>query len=433
MPSPVALILYWTQQNKNSLTALVGALETCECFDRLAIYRCTDEQKVLAALAAAAGRNQQAVVCMSFFTSRVPAISGFVKKIRAVAGGDCLLVAGGPHPTGDPHGTLEMGFDIVVCGEGEKTFTELMQRLCAGYGYHDLNGIACTDAKGTCLLNGPQEHVDLDQYPPFSVKAGLFGPIEVTRGCPFRCGFCQTPSIFPGKVRHRSIEAVCRYVEALHATGRDDIRFVSPNTFSYGSLDGRTVNLAALEELFRSTRKIIGRGGRLFVGSFPSEVRPEQVTPETLDLLQRYAANDNIVIGAQSGSQRMLDACRRGHTVDDIMRAVTMTMQAGFKAYVDFIFGLPGETEEDVRCTMDMITMLAGMGAQIHAHTFMPLPQTPFAAQPPGRVSRAARSLLHRLTVAGSVFGQWQQQERIAAAVYTGRQGLPLQFTLQRN
>jgi radical SAM superfamily enzyme YgiQ (UPF0313 family) len=205
-------------------------------------------------------------------------------------------------------------------------------------------------------------------------------------------------------------------VEALHATGRDDIRFVSPNAFSYGSVDGRTVNLAALEELFRSTREIIGPGGRLFVGSFPSEVRPEQVTPETLALLQRYTANDNIVIGAQSGSQPILDACRRGHTVDDILRAVRMTLKAGFKAYVDFIFGLPGETEDDVRCTLDMITMLAGLGAQIHAHTFMPLPQTAFAAQPPGRVSRTARSLLHRLTFAGSVFGGWQQQERIAAA-----------------
>ena len=132
MSSPVALILYWTQQNKNSLTALVGALETAECFDGLAIYRCTDEQKVLAALATAAGRNQKAIVCMSFFTSRAPAISGIVKKIRAMAGRKCLLVAGGPHPTGDPRGTLSMGFDIVVCGEGERTFTARVQRLCAG-------------------------------------------------------------------------------------------------------------------------------------------------------------------------------------------------------------------------------------------------------------------------------------------------------------
>jgi B12-binding domain/radical SAM domain protein len=195
-----------------------------------------------------------------------------------------------------------------------------------------------------------------------------------------------------------------------------DIRFITPNAFSYGSNDGKTLNMDKLEKLLASIREIIGLKGRIFMGSFPSEVRPEHVTKETIELILRYANNDNLVIGAQSGSQRILDLCHRGHTVEDVYRAVELTLKAGLKANVDFIFGLPGENEEDIKLTIKVINDLVKMGARIHAHTFMPLPQTPFAKAPAGKVDKYI-SIIKKLASKGIIYGDWEKQEKIASKI----------------
>ena len=80
------------------------------------------------------------------------------------------------------------------------------------------------------------------------------------------------------------------------------------NAFSYGSKDGRELNLSELENLLYSVKKLLGNKGRIFFGSFPSEVRPEHVTEETLLLAKQYINNDNLIIGVQTGSKSLLDS-----------------------------------------------------------------------------------------------------------------------------
>jgi len=104
---------------------------------------------------------------------------------------------------------------------------------------------------------------------------------------------------------------------------------------------------------------------------------------------------------------------RRGHTVEDVYRAAEFTRQAGLKPIVDFMFGLPGETEEDQRLSLRLMEDLAAMGATIHSHTFMPLPGTPLADAPPGRVTPEIESILGRLSKDGLHTGQWRKQEEL--------------------
>ena len=61
------------------------------------------------------------------------------------------------------------------------------------------------------------------------------------------------------------------------------------------------------------------------------------MTNDTLELVKNYASNDNIVIGAQSGSQRVLNLCNRGHTVEEIFRAVQLTLDFNLQANVDWL------------------------------------------------------------------------------------------------
>ena len=120
----------------------------------------------------------------------------------------------------------------------------------------------------------------------------------------------------------------------------------------------------------------------------------------------------------------MLDLSHRGHTVEDIYRAVQITLDAGFIANVDFIFGMPGETEGDQAHTRKVIEDLAAMGARIHSHAFMPLAGTPWADAPPGDVDPKTRDLLERLTGSGQQFGQWREQQEACRIIEDLRRSL---------
>jgi len=312
---------------------------------------------------------------------------------------------------------LRAGFDFVIRGEGEVALARLLESLEAGGDGRGIPGTAYIDGEGAFQSVPAGPPVDLDALPPFAPGHLKFGPIEITRGCPYACGFCQTSALFGRQQRHRSPRSAARYMALLAGRGMRDVRVITPNAFSYGSPDGRSVNFEAMRELLAAARLAMGPAGRLFFGSMPSEVRPEHVTEAALKLVREYASNDNIVIGAQSGSQRILDACGRGHCVADVIAAAALTIKAGLKANVDFIFGLPGETEEDLERTLAVIKELIALGARIHAHWFLPLPQTRLAAQVPGRMPRRLKAALERLTASGALYGQWQAQERQATRI----------------
>jgi len=411
-----ALLLYYQKFNRYSFNALVGTVEAAESLSDLPIFFAENSEGLMNMLDGLLKKFDKVIVAFSFMTFQLPEIMAVVRSIRKKYFSRPFLIAGGPHPTGDPKGVLELGFDVVVRGEGEKVFPELLKRIVFGVDYTSLRNVAFFDGKNF-VINPPAERLDINCYPPFAIRYKRFGPIEISRGCPWACRFCQTPFIFGVKVRHRSVQNICRYVEIMKKEGLTDIRFISPNAFMYGSSDGKSVNINAIEELLRSVREVLGNKGRIFFGTFPSEVRPECVTTEVLELIKKYCDNDNIVIGAQSGSDRLLSYIGRGHSVEDVRRAVKLILKSGFKVNVDFIFGLPNETEEDTKLTVRLIKELADMGARIHAHTFMPLVGTPFKDKPPGKISPKLRRELEKLISAGKLYGQWQAQELIAKRI----------------
>ncbi|MBN1206430.1 MAG: TIGR04013 family B12-binding domain/radical SAM domain-containing protein, partial [Myxococcaceae bacterium] len=263
--------------------------------------------------------------------------------------------------------------------------------------------------------------VDLDAFPPFAAGNGKFGAIEITRGCIYACRFCQTPFLNKARFRHRGVRNVAEWARVLRRSGRRDVRFITPTSLSYGSAD-EAVNLAAVEELLAALQEAMAPEGRIFFGTFPSEVRPEHVTPEALALLKRYVHNDNLIIGGQSGSERILRGSHRGHDTEAVVRAVRLSLEAGFLPNVDFILGLPEEAPEDVDATIRLMEQLSGLGARVHGHTFMPLPGTPYRDAPPGRVDEETQRRLDRLASEGRLYGHWKQQVALAEQIVQRRQ-----------
>ena len=418
-PMERGLIFAYFRPNRYSFNALLGALERDLSIGLKAFkFFFPRKEEELISFVKELSERYEIFLFLSFFTPQYWEVKELLQKIKNLKlKNRVFLIAGGPHATGLPRKTLEMGFDYVFVGEGEETLLEFLKGLLKEEYFPKIKGLAYFKGE-EFIYTGKARPVDLSNYPPFSLKFSLIGPMEITRGCPFTCKYCQTPCIFGTKVRHRSLEQILFYAEALLRRGIRDLRFITPNAFSYGSPDGKTLNLEGVKTLLEELYKLVKPyQGRLFFGSFPSEVRPEHVTEETVQLVKRYCANDNLVIGAQTGSERMLEYLQRGHTVEDVRRAVKITLKAGLKAKVDFIFGLPGEKEEDIRATLFLMEELARMGAIIHAHTFMPLPQTPFMKKPAGKISKEIFDFIKKFLPKGQVFGEWEKQMILAERI----------------
>lgn len=424
----LAVVLVGNRRNWNSLGALAGALEVDARFESLEVVFASPAGAP-ALTRTLAARFGQVVAGFSFTTLDLAQVATQVADLRGALPSELrpkvTLVAGGPHATAAWRSTLALGFDYAVVGEGEAAFPELLMYLgdrerppCR------IPGVAYRAADGAFVHNGWAPRISLERYPPFSVRYRHQGPIEISRGCRHRCRFCATPYLTGRHVRHRPLAQVIRYVESCLRHGLDQVRFIAPNSFAYGS-DDDAPRIDLLGELLRTTSELAGRENT-FLGSFPSEVRPESVTPEAVELVARYCGNDNLVIGAQSGSQRMLDRMRRGHSVADILRAVQVVSAGGLRANVDIIFGLPGETAEDRLETLRLIDQLAARGARIHSHTFLPLPGAPWARCPLGTIDEATARHLGALAGQGLQYGSWQAQAERA------RQALAFLAMLER-
>ncbi|HEU4382867.1 MAG TPA: TIGR04013 family B12-binding domain/radical SAM domain-containing protein [Anaeromyxobacteraceae bacterium] len=416
--APPTLIVARRRTARFGLYAVAGALEAAP--ETGAALRVADgREAVLGAARQALDGGGPVLVAWSFYSAGFPEVAAEVAWVRERLHSPRLLhVAGGPHAAAEPEETLQAGFDLAASGEGEATAIDLVRRLAGGDDPRGAPGLAWL-GDGALRRSRSPAPVDLDAVPPFAPGLGLFGPVEITRGCGHACRYCQTTFLHGGRMRHRSVEAVAGWVRRLAASGIRDVRFVTPSALAYGSTEGEP-RLDRVEALLAAVRAAAGPEARIFLGTFPSEVRPEHLTPEALRLLRRFVANDNLVIGAQSGSDRVLAACRRGHDVEAVRRAVRFTLEAGFAAKVDLMFGLPGERPEDAAATRRLMEELCGLGAEIHAHAFLPLPGTPFAGEPPGRVDAETRRLLDRLASRGQAYGAWRAQEALGVALAGG-------------
>ncbi|MDD1694122.1 MAG: TIGR04013 family B12-binding domain/radical SAM domain-containing protein [Methanoregula sp.] len=328
------------------------------------------------------GDPAEDVTCYSLTSVSVPHFRD------EITGADCLTIVGGPHATACPREVAAYA-DYVIVGEGEYTLPRLLADLRDG-GEGKIPGVMTRD-----LYRPADTSVRLDAYPAFSEYKGY---IEISRGCPFSCGYCQTPQIFGHCIRHRSIDEVARYTE-----WHEQSRFVTPNAFAYGS-DGIHPRFDKIEHLFRKCRH------QIFFGTFPSEVRPEFVCDESLALINRYCANTKLHFGSQSGSDGVLEQLCRGHTTADVIHAVELCREYAITPIVDFIVGLPFETDEDQRATLGLIRWVARFG-KVHVHRFIPLPGTPLAGTTARPLLTETEKLCGKLALTGRLTGSWNDHE----------------------
>ena len=320
-----------------------------------------------------------------------------------------VTIGAGAHPSGDPFGSLQY-LDYVVVGDCEIAIRELLSYLIEEK-EPQIRGVWYS--KDREIINGGRtKFIDLNTIPPFAPEHKLFAPIEITRGCPWGCKFCCVPYIYGGKLRHRSVEGIVKWVKVAKEGGKRVINFLTPNAFSYGSDSGRDpkkIRRDKIEELLITLAGL--KDVKIIFGNYLSNVRPDFVSEDLIELVKKYTQTPTIHMGGQSGSNRILEISRVGYTVEDIRKAVKIVRNAGLNASVDFIFGLPEETEKDRKETLRFIKELIALGAKPRIHAFMPLPGTPFHDQLHGKVPDKYRDLFQKWAIRKHVMIPFEYEE----------------------
>ena len=272
------------------------------------------------------------------------------------------VVVGGPDASSSYTWYLERGADYAVIGEGEETSKELLQYVCrqGGDEVADLRGI--DEIKGLAYrqdgrlrvnaaralfadLNGlpfPQwDLLDIPRYLELWRKANGYSSLHVltARGCPFGCTWCSR-AVFGRTVRQRSPERVMAEVAELSRRYQPDSLWFADDTF--------TINRAWVERFCELT------GAHRPVIPFRCFTRADRVSPEILSQL-KSAGCRLIHLGVESGSQPVLDAMKKGQTVDMIRQATTQIHAAGIEVNYFIMFGYPGEKLADIRATEALI------------------------------------------------------------------------------
>ncbi|MBN1871166.1 MAG: B12-binding domain-containing radical SAM protein [Candidatus Omnitrophica bacterium] len=258
---------------------------------------------------------------------------------------DKVVVAGGPHASIVPEElSCHRYVDYVVVGEGERAFPRLVRDIERGaadkkviYGerIEDLNDLPFP-YRG--LYDIERAIRPVGNFP--FLDNGLV--IMASRGCPYRCAFCQPAQqkVFGAKFRQRSVENVI--AEVKDVVGRYKVKYISFQD------DIFTVNKTWVMELCET---LLEENIRL---QWSAQSRVNTLDEELVATLKK-AGCVCLFLGFESGSQRMLDFIRKDITVQDSINAARLCRKHGILIFADYMLGLPGETEEDLIATYNMI------------------------------------------------------------------------------
>ena len=271
---------------------------------------------------------------------------------------------------------LQAGADFVILGEGEMTLLELMTSLTNKTSYQNLEGIAYL-ADGEVVNFGKRpvmRNLDLLPFPAWDLvdaeryrklwvkKQGYFSlNLATSRGCTYKCNWCAKP-IFGNRYNVRSPENILAELKTLvQVFGADHIWFCDD---IFGLKPGWIAQFADLieSENLKFKFKIQSRADLLL---------DEQIVKD----LARAGCYE-IWIGAESGSQKILDAMDKGITVEQIYKSRFLLRKYGIRAAFFLQFGYPGETKQDIDKTIQMVVDL--MPEEIGISVSYPLPGTKF-------------------------------------------------------
>jgi radical SAM superfamily enzyme YgiQ (UPF0313 family) len=270
----------------------------------------------------------------------------FIKKHPELA--NTKIVLGGPEVRNHAQNFLLYGADIIILGEGELTMLEVVQAIEQGKAWNDIQSICFKDRNGTIIKTEERKlNKEIDQLPfPNRNKIDLnkyintweerhgYSSINVStmRGCPYTCRWCSR-AVYGQSYRRRKSELVVEEIKSLQSQYNfKNIWFVD---------DVFTVSHKWLQEFAEELEK------QNVKVSYECISRADRLNEEVVQLLKRSGCF-RVWIGAESGSQKIIDAMDRRIDVQDTREKIKLVKSYGIEAGTFIMLGYPGETEEDI-------------------------------------------------------------------------------------
>jgi anaerobic magnesium-protoporphyrin IX monomethyl ester cyclase len=259
---------------------------------------------------------------------------------------DVPIIWGGIHSTLLPEQTLE-NVDMIVAGEGEATFEELVKALETGTPVSQVKSIWYRE-NGKACFTGPRPFVDYDARPPLSYdlvnmdryRRRLFNQDHVSftssRGCTFNCAFCWEPAMNKRKWRSMQPETVLEHLKRLiRDYGIRGFLFTDDNFFVDMNWAHGILERIVREDLRISIAKL--------------QVRADAICMMDRDYLQLLvkAGVKRMNLGVESGNERLLKLLKKGETTEQIIRANRILVDYPIVPLYLIMMGLPTETPEE--------------------------------------------------------------------------------------
>lgn len=289
------------------------------------------------------------------------------------------IILGGPEVKNHAQNFLMYGADILVFGEGENTMLELVQHIESGTAFNGIRGIGFKDDKGQIIKTEERPlNKELDDLPmPNRGKVDLTKYIQTwkshhgystinlstMRGCPYTCRWCSR-AVYGQSYRRRKPQLVVDEIISLQAQyDFDRIWFVD---------DVFTVSHKWLEEFAAEIKR------RNVTVQYECISRADRLNEQVIQLLQQSGCF-RVWIGAESGSQKIIDAMDRRVDVVQTREMIQLVKKHGIEAGTFIMLGYPGETEADIVETINHLK--ASMPDQFTITITYPIKGTPLYAE----------------------------------------------------
>lgn len=272
----------------------------------------------------------------------------------------------------------EWGIDCIVEGEAEDLILDLFKRALRGESLPK-------------KIEGKSPQMD---HIPTTKNRSTFGVVEVTRGCGRGCQFC---SIALRKGKSLPLEHILENVRTQVAGGAETIMITTEDIFLYEQGPRFDTNVPALKKLFKSITEVPGvKHVMLSHGTISPVVRNpeviEELSPYAVDFSthqhpasthpdKRYAS---LFIGLETGSPRLFNQFMKGKAYpykaeqwqDVVLKGMDIMNKHNWFPFATFIVGLPGETEEDTKKSLDLLHALKDAKWVVMPTLFVPLEDT---------------------------------------------------------
>ena len=278
-----------------------------------------------------------------------------------------LVVFGGVHPTIRPQEVLNSdSVDLVVKGEGEITFKEIVDCLKQDRGFLTVAGIAYKE-NGIIKETPPRPLItDLDTLPfparhlfknrQYTYPDSLYkatAPIITSRGCPGVCTFCTSHNIFGRKFRTRGAKNVADEIELLVKQWKIKEIHIWDDNFT-----------AIKQRVFEIKDEILKKNLKVKF-AFPNGIRADSLDREILEALSKMGTY-SLAIGVESGSQEVLDRCRKGIRLEEVEKIFGLAKEMHFETWAFFMIGLPRDNPDTIKQTIDFAKKIDPDVAKFH-------------------------------------------------------------------